>query len=166
MVHAFNLCTPEAEAGRVLWVQGQPHLHCKFPARQSYIVRPLLRFFLFSCLYGMDTFMCICIFVCMWAHTFRCKLKVDICTLPHWLAVLFLEAWSLSRTQSSRARLATQTPCLCFLKLELQAGWLPSPSGMGSGSKLQPSCLCGKHFNQRAQAQTYNSLKIKVTITH
>lgn len=42
ILHTFDLCTGEAEAGEFLSVQGQPALNGKFQANQSYVVRPYL----------------------------------------------------------------------------------------------------------------------------
>lgn len=38
VVHAFNLSTLEAEAGRPLWIRGQPGLHSESQASQRYMV--------------------------------------------------------------------------------------------------------------------------------
>ena len=40
MAHTFNPSTREAEAGRVLSIQGQPGLQREFQDSQSYIVKP------------------------------------------------------------------------------------------------------------------------------
>ena len=42
MADAFNLSTQEAEAGRSLWVQGQPGLQIEFQDSQGYTENPYL----------------------------------------------------------------------------------------------------------------------------
>ena len=42
VVHTFNPNAQEAEAGRTLWVWGQPSLHSKFQHSQDYIEKPSL----------------------------------------------------------------------------------------------------------------------------
>lgn len=37
IVHTFSPSTPEAKAGRALWVQGQPSLYRQFLVEQGYI---------------------------------------------------------------------------------------------------------------------------------
>lgn len=43
MAHTFNHINWEAEAGRFLWVLGQPRLQSTFQASQGYIVKPGLK---------------------------------------------------------------------------------------------------------------------------
>jgi hypothetical protein len=43
MAHTFNPSTQEAEAGRSLWVQGQPGLQSEFQDIQGYIVTHCLK---------------------------------------------------------------------------------------------------------------------------
>ena len=42
MVYTFNPSTWEAEAGKFLWVQGQPSLQSEFQYSQDYIKKPCL----------------------------------------------------------------------------------------------------------------------------
>ena len=42
MAHSFNPSTKEAEAGRSLWVQGQPGLQSEFQDSQGYTEKPCL----------------------------------------------------------------------------------------------------------------------------
>jgi hypothetical protein len=43
VVHAFNLSTQVAEAGRSLWVQGQPDLQSQYQDSQGYTEKPCLK---------------------------------------------------------------------------------------------------------------------------
>ena len=42
VVHTFNPSPWEAEAGRALWVQGQPVKFCEFQDSQGYTEKPCL----------------------------------------------------------------------------------------------------------------------------
>ena len=42
VLHVFNTSTWEAEAGRCVWVQGQPGLESEFQDSQSYTKKPCL----------------------------------------------------------------------------------------------------------------------------
>lgn len=43
VAHTFKLSFLEEEAGRSLWVQGQPSLYGEFQVNQDYTVRPCLK---------------------------------------------------------------------------------------------------------------------------